>query len=75
MREYNLVNVQERRLVKWTCSICGRDLLKDEMEAQEVFSFFQVGGYSSVFGDGTEVYIDICQHCFKEKLGKYCTVI
>jgi len=49
--------------------------MDDEFEAQEAFFLKQTGGYSSVFGDGSEIYIDICQDCFKEKLGKYCTII
>ena len=75
MRRYDIVEVKERRLVELTCDICGFDLLSDEMEKQEAFHISQDGGYSSVFGDGCEIYIDICQHCFKEKFGKYCTVI
>lgn len=75
MRKYGLVEVKEKHLVEWTCSVCDRDLMEDELEAQEVFSFEQIGGYSSVFGDGAEIYIDICQHCIKEKFGDFCTVI
>jgi hypothetical protein len=75
VRRYDLVDVKERQLVELTCSVCGRDLMADEMERQEAFHFSQVGGYGSIFGDGAEVYIDICQHCFKERLGEYCTVI
>lgn len=75
MRRYELVEVKERRLVEHTCSICGRDLLDDPFEGQEAFTFSQSCGYGSVFGDGSEVYIDICQHCFKERFGEYCTVL
>jgi len=75
MRKYSIVEVEERQLVEWTCSICGKDFIDDEFEAQEAFFLKQIGGYSSVFGDGAEIYIDICQDCFKEKLGKYCTII
>jgi hypothetical protein len=49
--------------------------MTDEMERQEAFHFSMVGGYDSVFGDGAEVYIDICQKCFNERLGEYCTII
>lgn len=75
MRKYGIVEVKERKLVEWTCSVCGKDLMEDELEAQEVFHFSQVGGYSSVFGDGAEIYIDICQHCMKERLGEFLTII
>lgn len=74
MRKYSFVEVKQQRLVEWTCSICKRDLMADHMESQEVFSFSQVGGYSSVFGDGATIYIDICQHCMMERLGEYCTI-
>ena len=75
MRRYDFVEVKEKKLVEWTCAVCGRNFMDDKMEAQEAFSFSQVGGYSSVFGDGAEIYIDLCQNCFKKKLGKYCTII
>ena len=75
MRKYGLITTEERQLIEWSCSICHRNFMIDELEAQEVFSFSQMGGYSSVFGDGAEIYVDICQHCFKDKFSKYCTVI
>jgi len=75
MRRYKLVDVKEYQCVELTCSVCGRDLMADELEKQESFNLNCVGGYGSVFGDGVEFYIDICQHCFKERLGKYCTII
>lgn len=71
MREYANVQRTERKLVKWNCSICGRDLLSSIIESQEAFTFSQKCGYGSVFGDGNEVYIDICQHCMKERLGEF----
>lgn len=75
VRKYGLKMISSRELTEWTCSICGVDFLSDEMEAQEAFSFSKTGGYSSIFGDMNEIYIDLCQHCFKEKLGEYCTII
>jgi len=29
------------------------------------------GGYHSVFGDGMEIEIDLCQQCLKDLLGKW----
>lgn len=75
MRKYGIVEVKQRKLIEYTCSICERDLLEDQLEGQEVFEFNQSCGYGSVFGDGAEVYIDLCQHCFKEHLGEYCTIL
>lgn len=74
MRKYELVEIKEERLIKLTCDVCGMDLMSDEMERQEAFHFSQIGGYSSVFGDGNEIYLDICQHCFKRTLGQYCEI-
>ena len=44
------------------------------MEFSEFTSIDYRGGYSSIFGDGCEISIDICQHCLKETLGKWLTV-
>jgi len=75
MRRYGIITREERDVVEIKCSVCKRDLLNDKMERQEAMHFHNYCGYGSVFGDGTEVYIDLCQHCFKELLGKYCTII
>lgn len=29
------------------------------------------GGYSSIFGDGVIVRLDLCQYCVKKLLGEY----
>ena len=59
-----------------TCDVCKREFLMsdDFLEIQEFFSWNMIGGYSSVFGDGNEIVIDICQHCFKKKLGDYIVI-
>jgi hypothetical protein len=44
------------------------------MEWQESLQLRFTGGYGSVFGDGTKVAVDLCQHCVKELLGAYCRV-
>ena len=46
------------------CDKCGKKY-KDIMEIQEMVKFRFVGGYGSVFGDGTRVKADICQYCLK----------
>ena len=38
------------------------------MEAQEFLSYSTVGGYTSVFGDGAKIDVDLCQHCVKSLL-------
>jgi len=74
MREYKqeIVQKQESKLVKITCDICKKEMpLDDFMEIQEMVCIEFVGGYGSVFGDGDRVILDMCQQCFKEKLGEY----
>lgn len=75
MRKYDFVMVKERQIVEYKCDVCGLDLTDDIMERQECFHTSQVGGFSSVFGDGVEIYLDICQHCFKKIHGEHCTII
>ena len=48
---------------------------KDDIyEIQEFLHFRNTGGYDSIFGDGTEIEIDLCQHCTKEVLGQYIRI-
>ena len=44
-------------------------------EIQEFVHINFVGGYTSVFGDSFSVELDICQHCFKKKLGDYARIM
>ena len=55
------------------CDVCKKefDFKKDIMDIQESVRIRYTGGYGSVFGDGNVIEIDICQNCFKEKLGDY----
>ena len=51
------------------CDACGLEADADSMEAQEYLSHANVGGYSSVFGDGARINVDLCQHCVRSLLG------
>lgn len=53
------------------CDCCGREATigASDFEAQAFVSLDFVGGYNSIFGDGTQVSLDICQYCLNEKLG------
>lgn len=59
--------------VEFICDCCGREakVEGDDYEAQEFVSIDFVGGYKSIFGDGTRVNLDVCQHCLNDKFGKY----
>ncbi|HBD94870.1 MAG TPA: hypothetical protein DC057_11930 [Spirochaetia bacterium] len=63
------------------CDKCGKqygldyrnhDSGNEIWEAQEFHHINFVGGFASVFGDGTKVECDLCQHCLLEMIGNFC---
>lgn len=56
----------------FVCDVCGREFSADDMEIQEFHHIRFTGGYGSVFGDGTRVECDICQHCLEKMIGEFC---
>ena len=54
--------------VAWVCDACGKRKEAQE-EAQEWLSWRHTGGYNSVFGDGEELSLDLCQDYFQTRLG------
>jgi len=76
MIEYAVETVEVKTPKSITCDVCEKKYIYDEddMEIQEFQIIRSTGGYGSVFGDGAEVKLDICQHCLDEKLGIYMVV-
>ncbi|MFA5312887.1 MAG: hypothetical protein WC375_06145 [Methanomassiliicoccales archaeon] len=76
MRYYKDDVVVVETLEKMVCDVCGKSLdPKVDCQQTQEFTFIEfVGGYSSVFGDGALVELDICQHCLKNLLGKYIRI-
>ena len=78
MKEYTEINVTKSFVTSITCDVCKKtyfeELLPDVVERQEMVSIKFTGGYGSIFGDGDTFELDICQHCFKEKLGEYLRI-
>lgn len=73
MREYKRRTVQE--VVACTCDRCKRRLTADEPgEWQERLSFDQGCGFESVFGDGSTISLDLCQHCVQQVLGEWLRI-
>ena len=66
---------QEQKTVNYAdhyvCDRCGNISKPDSLEGQEYMSYMWMGGYSSIFGDGQECEIQLCQHCVKALLGPY----
>ncbi|MDC8785988.1 hypothetical protein [Roseateles koreensis] len=68
-------DVRPESFVKqFRCDRC--DLLAElgEAEFQEFVSIDLKAGYGSIFGDGNDVQIDLCQHCLKTSLGPWLRV-
>ena len=63
----------ERVVVKKICDKCKKEIT-DDLEIQEVHSINFVGCYSSIFGDGYEVDIDLCQHCLYELIKDFYAI-
>lgn len=57
------------------CDRCGRLAELDEVEFHEMASLDLKAGYGSIFGDGNDVQIDLCQHCLKLTLGRWLRVV
>lgn len=76
MKRYDFIEVMYKDIVEWKCDVCGMDLKSaDVFESQEAVQIHGVGGYGSIFGDGTEYYVDMCQHCFNKILGEYINIV
>ncbi|MBY0233460.1 MAG: hypothetical protein K2W93_00660 [Burkholderiaceae bacterium] len=56
------------------CDRCGRLAEVSEGEFQEFVSIDLKAGYASIFGDGRDVQLDLCQHCLKTALGAWLRV-
>jgi hypothetical protein len=54
----------------YKCDGCGKEFgNEDWAELQEMLHWRNNGGYGSIFGDCTNMALDLCQHCVKERLG------
>ncbi len=56
------------------CDRCGRQAEDGESEFFEFTSIDFKAGHGSIFGDGDQVEIDLCQLCLKETLGPWLRV-
>jgi len=61
-----------------TCNKCNKTHTEkglDMFEYQEFMKFETVGGYGSVWGDGTRISLDLCQTCQHELFKDYVVEI
>lgn len=71
-REYTTRTVYE--LIACSCNRCGRRLSIDDSDWHERLSISWRGGFESIFGDGAEISIDLCQECVEKTLGPWLQV-
>lgn len=73
MKQYKDIQIIRKDLVSIACDKCGKtgNIDTDMMDLQEWQYIHFVGGYDSLFEDGGEYELDLCQQCTNELLGKY----
>ncbi len=55
------------KVIGIVCDKCKKEYYyENNLETDEFVFLSFTGGYSSIFGDGKKVEVDICQHCLKE---------
>lgn len=72
MLEYRDKTVRE--VFACTCDRCGLRMSAEDFGWHEKVSLDWRGGYRSVFGDGSRVSIDLCEHCVRETLGQWLRI-
>jgi hypothetical protein len=65
------VKVEQELVTAIKCDDCKKifNVEDDLFELQEFVSISHTGGYGSIFGDMTNIELDICQECFKKRCG------
>lgn len=71
---YRTETVEKQVVESVTCDVCRRTY-DDALELQEFLHWRNTGGYSSIFGDGSVLELDLCQKCQQELLGGYIRVV
>jgi hypothetical protein len=72
MIKYKEVQKTAQEIVSIKCDICSKVYEAGDFEVLEFHHVNFCGGYGSVFGDGTQVNCDICQHCLHKIIGDFC---
>ncbi|MCL0065920.1 hypothetical protein M1N79_03480 [Dehalococcoidia bacterium] len=73
MIKYKKVTKTTEEISSVKCDKCGKEYdVDDVFEVQEFHYISFWGGYGSIFGDGTKVECDICQHCLHEMISSFC---
>jgi len=74
MKKYKTVIQQE--VTELTCDGCGLEAHVNEgYEFSEFISIDHKCGYGAIHGDGNQLLIDLCQHCFAGMCGDTLTIV
>lgn len=66
--------VTEQELITIECDRCKKHITVDDVvEWQECISWSTTGGFGSVWGDGTQVSVDLCQQCTYDLFSEFAT--
>lgn len=68
--------VTRTEMSKLTCDSCGLEASADDgNEFNEFITIEHRCGYAAILGDGNQLSIDLCQHCFAGMCGDMLTII
>jgi antitoxin CcdA len=71
-----LKSVMHQEVIKLLCDGCGLESSVDEgYEFSEFISIEHTCGFGAIHGDGKQLSIDLCQHCFAGMCGDILTAI
>lgn len=56
------------------CDRCGKEVQRDGGDFELTTSIGFQAGYASIFGDGNQVDIDLCEPCLRDTLGTWLRV-
>lgn len=69
-------STETRQCIKidgFTCDRCGYDG-DDYIDYQEMFTWTHVGGYGSIWGDGSKITVILCQKCAYELFSPFAVI-
>lgn len=77
MTNYKIIIAERKELVSVTCDVCKKTYTEanDSMELQAFIHILERCGYGSIFKDGDTIELDMCQHCFKDRLGEFARIL
>ena len=57
------------------CDRSGKEVERGEVGFVEMASIALTAGYDSIFGDGDQVEVDLCEPCLRDTLGAWLRIV